>query len=168
MSEYRVVAIPESVADEVRATRRSPGYGHPAHEEVAKGHGPCRLCLRTFDIGNERRILFTYDAFRGLEPLPLPGPVFIHAERCERYPEAGGFPRDLARHALTLDGYARGRRARAQERVDDGGVDAAIERLLARADIDYIHVRDTRAGCFDFAIVRSGSPTSGANGPEDA
>src|SRR5260370_40846694 len=73
-SPYRVVAIPDAVAEKVRATGVSPRYGHPAHAEVAKGYGPCRQCLRDFAVGQERRILFTYDAFTGAEALPLPGP----------------------------------------------------------------------------------------------
>ena len=89
MQSYRVVALGDRTADIVRKTRLSPGYGHPAHAEVATGYGPCRQCLRTFSVGSDRRILFTYDPFFGREKLPLPGPVFIHEEYCERYPENG-------------------------------------------------------------------------------
>src|ERR1700757_3827213 len=64
---FRVAAIPSKVADLVRSTMRSPGYGHPAHAEVATGYGPCRHCLRDFEVGKDRRILFTYDPFHGIE-----------------------------------------------------------------------------------------------------
>ena len=156
MPPFRVLAIPTDVADAVRATRTSPGYGHPTHTEVATGHGPCRHCLRTFAVGRDRRVLFTYDAFRGTESLPLPGPVFVHEAPCARYDEDAGFPAELRAHPLTLNAYGRGRYLRAQEYVadGDGDVEPVIERLLARSDVDYIHVRDTRAGCFDFAIER--------------
>ena len=156
MPPFRVVAIPSDVADAVRTTQRSPGYGHPTHTEVATGHGPCRHCLRTFEIGRDRRVLFTYDAFRGAESLPLPGPVFIHEERCERYAEGAGFPDEVRSHPLTLNAYGRGRNLRAQAYVIDGNPEPAIEHLLARSDVDYIHVRDTSAGCFDFAVERAG------------
>lgn len=155
MAPFRVVAIPTSVADAVRTTLASPGYGHPAHVEVSTGYGPCRLCLRAFRVGVDRRILFTYDAFEGLEVLPLPGPIFVHQERCERHAENGGFPDDLRPHALTLHAYARGRRFRGEEYVTDGDVEAAVGRLLARPEVDYIHVRDTRAGCYDTRIERA-------------
>jgi Protein of unknown function (DUF1203) len=154
MPGYRIIAIPSEIADIVRSTHKSPGYGHPTHAELATGHGPCRLCLRTFTIGQERRVLFTYDAFSGTESLPLPGPVFIHQERCIRYAEDAGFPADMRSHALTFNAYGRGRHLRAQDYIDDGRVDLPIERLLARPDVDYIHVRDTCAGCFDFRIER--------------
>jgi hypothetical protein len=42
----------------------------------------------------------------------------------------------------------------AQEFVEDGNVDAAIEKIFARADVDYIHVRSTTAGCYTFQIER--------------
>jgi hypothetical protein len=154
MAAYRVVALTEEIAREVRETGRSPRYGHPAHTDVAKGHGPCRLCLRFFRKGEERRTLFTYDAFDGTEALPLPGPVYIHESACERYPEDAGFPRHLGEHRLTLNGYGRGRVLRSEEHVEGGDVEPAIERLLARADVDYIHVRDTGAGCYDVRIER--------------
>lgn len=155
MPSYRIIAIPDAIAQAVRTTRLSPQYGHPAHSEVASGYGPCRQCLRTFTVGEERRILFTYDPFAGTEPLPLPGPVFIHESACERYPECAGFPEDMRSHALTLNAYRRGRRLVAQEYVADGCVEPVIERLLASPDVDYIHVRDTEAGCFDFRIERA-------------
>ncbi len=154
MTPFRVVAIPTSIADSVRSSHVSPRYGHPAHAEIATGYGPCRHCLRTFHVGSERRILFTYDAFEGQEALPLPGPVFIHAEACERHAESGGFPEDLRRHALTLNAYACGRLLRAQEYVKGGDPESALARLFARPDVDYVHVRDTQAGCFDFRVER--------------
>jgi hypothetical protein len=154
MPQYRIVAIPDAIARAVRTTRTSPQYGHPAHSEIATGYGPCRQCLRTFTVGAERRILFTYDPFEGTESLPLPGPVFIHESSCEAYPESAGFPEDLRSHPVTLNAYRRGRRLVAQEYVADGCVEPVLEQLLARPDVDYIHVRDTEAGCFDFRIER--------------
>jgi hypothetical protein len=91
---FVVRGIPQDIADEVRRTRRSPGYGHPAHEEVAGGTGPCRCCLKTFVPGLDRRLLFTWRPRSGEGSLMAPGPVFIHAEPCEAY--AGeGFPEAL-------------------------------------------------------------------------
>lgn len=160
MLPIRIVAIPTVVADSVRATMRAPDYGHPAHAEVATGHGPCRHCLRTFAVGEERRILFTYDRFAGVESLPLPGPVFVHASPCERYPEDAVFPQELRAHPLTLEAYGRGRRLVGREYVTDGNVEPAIEQLFARAEADYIQVCNTEAGCYDFRIERRDRPTT--------
>lgn len=155
MGPFRVIAMPQDIATAVRATRTSPFAAFPTHVEVAQGYGPCRLCLHTFAVGAERRILLTYDPFAGTESLPLPGPVYIHEAGCERYAEHAGFPEDMRRHALTLNAYGRGRRLAAVEYVEDGDVETVLDRLLMRADVDYIHVRDTRAGCYDFRIERA-------------
>jgi hypothetical protein len=165
---YRIVAIPESVAESVRATRKSPFARHPTHTEVARGHGPCRLCLRTFRVGLERRILFTYDPFADIESLPLPGPVFIHEAPCSRYREDGGFPDELRSHGLTLNAYQRPRILRAQEYVTNGEVEFVVARLWERPDIDYIHVRDTEAGCYDFRIERTGVAPDLSGGPKSS
>lgn len=154
MSKYKYIAIPQETADRVRRTMKSPGYGHPAHREVATGYGPCRLCLRTFQIGVEERLLFTLDPFYGIENLPLPGPVFIHATECARYNEDLGFPDDLRAHSLTLNGYAKGRRLIAQEYVMDGNVEATLGRVFSIDDVAYVHVRDTHAGCYDLRVER--------------
>jgi hypothetical protein len=151
---FRVAAIPSKVADLVRSTMRSPGYGTPAYVEVATGYGPCRHCLRDFEIGKDRRILFTYDPFRDLEPLPLPGPVFIHAEPCERFPDHLGFPQDIRSHRLTFAAYGAGRRLLTEEYVENGDVEPVITQLLELSDVKFIHVRDTEAGCYDFRIER--------------
>lgn len=163
MNLYRSIAIPTSTAAAVRASMESPRYRHLAHAEIASGYGPCRHCLRTFRVGSERRILFTYDPFDALESFPLPGPVFIHENECERYPENAGFPAEIKAHALTLSGYGFGRILREQIHVDGSSVEAQIERLLMRADVDYIHVRDTAAGCYDLRIERADAFQAGGD-----
>ena len=110
MLGYRVLAIPSKVVEKVRATGRAPGYGHPSYTETATGYGPCRHCLRTFRVGEDRRTLFTYDPFFGIEDIPLPGPVFIHADGCERYPEHGAYPKDMLEHSAIFNAYGKGQK----------------------------------------------------------
>jgi hypothetical protein len=151
---FRTVPIAASVAESARRERRSPQYGHPAHVEVAAGYGPCRLCLTTFRTGEEERLLFTYDPFAGLDPYPSPGPVFVHAAGCEPFGAPAGFPESLRTLPLTLEAYAAGRWLVARERVTDGDVDGATDRLFAHQAVDYIHVRNTEAGCYIARLER--------------
>jgi len=157
MQNVRIVAIETKIADQVRASLKAPVYGFPAHLEVAEDGAPCRHCLRTI-APKERRILFTYDRFTGKESLPQPGPVYIHAEGCQRYPETGGFPEELRNSPRTVEAYARGRRLKAQEYVADGRFEPVIEKLFANSDVEYLQINSTTAGCFTFRIER------GANG----
>jgi uncharacterized protein DUF1203 len=153
MSFYRVIAIPPDLVGEVRTTLKSPRYGHPAHVELASGYGPCRACLRKFREGEEDRILFTYDPFAGLDRYPSPGPVFIHSDDCPSY-DGDGFPEELRDLPLTLEGYGPDRWIVDRERVADGDVDSAIRRLLERSEVEYIHVRNTEAGCYIARVER--------------
>ncbi len=158
MEQIRIAAIPTKVVELVRATMLAPVYGFPAHSELGTDLAPCRHCLRLIRPGVDRRVLFTYDRFAGVESLPLPGPVFIHAEACERYPENLGFPDELRNSPRTLEGYARGRRLLAQEYVTNGKMERVIENIFACSDVDYIHVNSTAAGCYTFRIERQGRP----------
>jgi len=153
MSFYRVIPISNEVARQVRTTMKAPQYGHPAHVELASGYGPCRACLRKFKEGEEDRILFTYDPFAGLDPYPSPGPVFIHWDDCPSYEEEG-FPQELCDLPLTLEGYGADRWIVARERVADGDVDRALRHLLARSEVEYVHVRNTQAGCYIARVDR--------------
>lgn len=168
MLRFRVVAIPTEVAESVRATMRAPRYGHPAHVELASEPAPCRHCLRLIKAGEERQILFTFDRFAGLEPLPQPGPVYVHEQACERYPENAGFPEELRRAPRTLEAYGRGRRLLGQEYVRDGKMEPVIERLFARPEVDYIHVCSTEAGCYTFRIERMSRPMVASTKTEES
>jgi len=155
MLPIRIVAIPTEVAKTVRATLRAPVYGFPALAEVATDDAPCRHCLRTFIAGKDRRILFTYDRFAGVESLPQPGPIYVHAEACERYAEQNGFPEELRGSPRTVEAYGRGRRLLAQEHVSNGIFEPVIEKLFASPEVDYLQVNSTTAGCFTFRIERA-------------
>ncbi len=157
MLPIRIVAIPTEVAEAVRATLRAPVYGFPAYAEVATDDAPCRHCLRTFVVGEDRRILFTYDRFAGVESLPQPGPVYVHADACARYSEDAGFPEELRASPRTVEAYARGRRLLTQEYVSDGKFEPVIEKLLTHPNVDYLQVNSTTAGCFTFRIERASS-----------
>jgi len=154
MQKHRVVAIETQIAEQVRATLKSPVYGFPALLEDSGEPAPCRHCLRTI-AAKERRILFTYDRFTGKEQLPQPGPVYIHAENCARYSETGGFPEDLRNSPRTVEAYASGRKLKAQAYVSDGRYEPVIAKLFADSEVDYLQIQSTTAGCFTFRIERA-------------
>jgi hypothetical protein len=149
----RFQGIPDSFAAEVRDKMVAPEYGHPAHRSLAQGYGPCRQCLRTFAIGKDERILFTYQPFREADTLPAPGPVFIHAEACERY-EAATLPPDLRSLPLVFEAYADGARLLAQERIGLHADEEPLKELFDRTNADYVHIRNGEAGCFIARVTR--------------
>jgi hypothetical protein len=155
---FRTIPIPAALAEAARRDGRSPQYGHPAHVERAAGYGPCRLCLDTFHVGEEDRLLFTYNPFDGLDSYPSPGPIFVHADGCVPHPPERAFPAALRALPLTLEGYAAGRWVVARERVAGSDVEGAATRLFSHPAVSYIHVRNSEAGCYIARLERNDSP----------
>jgi hypothetical protein len=155
MNSIRVVAISTYLADAIRKNPNDPQFGFPVHTEPAAEGLPCRHCLDWIAQGRERAALFTLDPFAETEKLPLPGPVYIHADGCERYVETAGIPMRLMSSPRTLNAYARGRRLLAQEYVGPHDAQATINNLFLRPEVDYIHVRSTTAGCYTFRLERA-------------
>ena len=154
MSSFKAVAIPTEMAAGVRSTMKSPKYGFPAHREVAAGRAPCRHCLELVKLGREEAILFTMDAFHGLDVPPSPGPVYIHAEKCARYDGAGAIPETYRGRLLTLEAFGADRKLLAEVRATDSQEEKVANELLQNAKVEYINVRSTEAGCFLFRLER--------------
>jgi hypothetical protein len=152
----KIVAISTEVAETVRQTMRAPVYGFPAHKELATDAVPCRHCLHLITPQVDEAILFIYDRFTGVEELPQPGPIYVHAKKCSRYDEQAGFPEEFRGSPRTLEAYAHGRRLITQEYVADGAFETAIERLFSNREVDYLQVNSTTAGCFTFRVERTG------------
>jgi hypothetical protein len=148
---FTIRGIPQEIADEARRTRRSPGYGHPAHLETARGTGPCRCCLRPFTPGVDERLLFTYRPAGDDSSLMAPGPIYIHAVHCTAYTGAH-LPPELRVLPLAFEARAAGSRVVTLERVTDPG--SQITRLLESRETAWLHVRHAEAGCFIARVDR--------------
>jgi hypothetical protein len=153
MSAYRIPGIPESIATAARTTMKSPQYGHPAHVETATGYGPCRLCLQTFRVGVDERLLFTYQPFTDPGTLPAPGPVFVHRAGCERY-DGHELPPALRPLPLALEGYGDGGALLVQRRVSAVPFETVLHGVFEVPAVRYAHLRNAEAGCFIARIDR--------------
>jgi hypothetical protein len=159
--EFIVRGVPQEIADEVRRTQKSPGYGHPAHLEVATGTGPCRCCLRTFAPGVDRRLLFTYRPPGQGNSLTAPGPVFIHADHCDAY-RGKGFPEGLRSLPLAFEARVAGSRVTGFSANIAEPAEAQIQHLFTAGGAEWLHVRHADAGCFIARIALPPEPGTGA------
>jgi hypothetical protein len=153
MCTYRIQGIPDSIASVAKESMKSPQYGHPIHAEMATGYGPCRLCLQTFQVGTDERLLFTYQPFTDPAALPVPGPVFIHRAQCERYDDLT-LPEALRALPLALDGYGADGVLVVQRRVGTSPFEAVLESIFEPTEVQYAHLRNAEAGCFIARIDR--------------
>jgi hypothetical protein len=145
--EIIVRGVPQEIADDVRRTHRAPGYGHPAHLEVATGTGPCRCCLRTFVPGVDRRLLFTFRPQGRGSALTAPGPVFIHADHCDAY-NGDGFPAGLRGLPLAFEARVADSRVTGFSANADEPPESQIQRLFTGGGAEWLQVRHAEAGCF--------------------
>ena len=146
MDSFIVYPVAHEIADLARTTRRAPVYGHPVHEELASGTGPCRECLSTFRIGDERRLLFTYSPFPE-STLPQPGPIFVHAEAC--VPHSGkGYPEGLRSIPVMAQAFRDDGTIAAPRRLPMGDEATLLAELLNEPHVKFVHLRHAEAGCF--------------------
>jgi hypothetical protein len=110
--------------------------------------------MRPFVVGSDVRVLFTLNSFEGAAPIPQPGPVFVHEAACERYAEHGGYPPELLRYPVLLDGYDGEQMVMRRERAGAGTQETVARKMLSNLLMRYVMVRDAEAGCFDFRIER--------------
>ena len=155
MTELKIVAMATETAQQVRTTLLAPMYGFPAHRQVAAGRAPCRHCLHLIQPQTEELILFTYDAFSGQGVAPSPGPVYVHAEQCEAFRGSGKIPSAYLGQPLTFEAFGAGRKRLAEKTVAGCGEDQALQTIFADAEVKFVHVRSTSAGCYLFRVERA-------------
>jgi len=155
MQKLKIVAMSTETAESVRSAMKAPTYGFAAHRERAAGRAPCRHCLKLIRPQLEELILFTYDAFHGQGVSPLPGPVYIHAEACAPFVGNGQLPEEYRGQPLTFEAFGESRARLGEKRQEGSEGDEILQELFERAEVRYVHVRSTSAGCYLFRVERA-------------
>jgi len=158
MQPFKIVPLSGEYAQKIRSSRRDD-YGRPVIEQLATGSGPCRVSLKPFRRGEDRRLLFSHSPFTIDNAFDQPGPVFIHAREVEPYSDVHRFPPEIKANKksfpLTLIGYSADQQMVFTQLVGDADVDELIPEIFeAHADIDYLHARNAEAGCYICRIER--------------
>jgi hypothetical protein len=132
-------------------------YGFTPERKISDGDGvPCRHCLRNVAAGREYLVL-AYRPFPELQPYAETGPIFLHAEECDRAPESDVLP-DMFKP--TPDYILRGYDYRDRIVYGSGAVVPTHQicgrahELLGRDDIAYVHMRSARNNCYQCRIDR--------------
>lgn len=156
---FKVVPISKHYIADLRATGIDD-FGNEIIEQVAGGYGPCRVSLRPFKPGVDRRMLLSHSPFAIANAFNQPGPIFVNSGEIEEYSDVHRFPpeikADKQNFPLSLIGYNRKQEMVFSELVGDQDVDAMIERVFADGtDLEYLHARNAQAGCFICKIERA-------------
>jgi hypothetical protein len=149
---FRIVPLRTEVADVARAAAKA---GTPDHTVVTadspRGY-PCRHCLRWAEPG-ERMILFPFAAIAPGRPYSESGPIFVHADPCQRYRAVDEFPIEF-RQGRVVRAYNGQHDMIGAEVANGEGPEAVIERFLQRAETVFVHVRSVSHGCYTMEIER--------------
>lgn len=151
-SRFRIVPIRTEIAE---AARRESKAGRPDHVIVTadspRGY-PCRHCLRWAEPG-ERMILFPFAAVAPGRPYSESGPIFVHAETCQRYAATHEFPPDF-RDGRVLRAYNSQREMIVAEVANGEEPEAVIERFLEKPETAFVHNRSASHGCYTMEVER--------------
>jgi hypothetical protein len=151
---YVITPLPTSVAEEARSASHD-AYGNRLHPEVQTSAGaPCRHCLRRANTG-ETMLLFAYSPFEKRNPYKEVGPIFVHANGCERYTETGRIPDDFLNRPIVLRAYDASQSIATSTVVVDGKTERHLEELLADPKVEHVQARSITHGCYLFRIDRS-------------
>lgn len=147
--------IPTSHAQHLRAGG-ADANGQGALVRPAEGlANPCRHCLRLIEPGRDK-LVAGYRPFERPQPYAETGPIFLHAESCERY-ESDAPP---AWFAYLTPAIIRGYGADDWIRYETGAVVAgadladAARDILADPAVTYVHIR-SKFNCFQCRVDRA-------------
>jgi hypothetical protein len=144
-------AIPAAELAEIRAAGRDEA-GNSLTVQADNGGSPVRCCLRETRPG-ERVMLIAYTPPGTAGAYAERGPVFVHADPCEGYPTPRRYPPGLRHRMQVVRAYDRqGRIAGGVLAADGLQAEAVIAEMLARPDVELVHLRNVGYGCYNFAV----------------
>lgn len=149
---FRVVPLPTQVADQARQTALSGASDHATITADSPQGYPCRHCLQ-FAKPGERVILFPYTSIPAGHPYSETGPIFVHAEPCQRYAAETEFPAEF-RSGRAVRAYDSNFDMIEAEVVNGSEPEAVIEKLLRNPETRFVDVRSVTRGCYTFRIER--------------
>lgn len=158
MKHFKIVPLSAEYAQKIRSTRKDD-FGHEVIEQTATGHGPCRVSLKPFKPGEDKRMLFTHSPFAIDNAFNQPGPIFIFSDEVEEYSDVHRFPpeikNDKEHFHLTLIGYTEDQQMAFTQLVGDDDIDELIIKIFNEHDeIAYLHARSAEACCYICKIER--------------
>jgi hypothetical protein len=150
---FRIVALSTEVAETARRAAQSGAADHAVVEVDSPTGYPCRHCLRWAQPG-EHVILFPYASIPAGHPYSESGPIFVHAEACERYSATEEYPAEF-RNGRVFRAYDANRNMIDAEIANGDDPGEVIEKLLRNPKTEFVDARSVTRGCFTFRILRA-------------
>jgi uncharacterized protein DUF1203 len=149
---FKIVPLKTEIADAARQKAASGAQDHVVVTADSPKAFPCRHCLRWAEPG-ERLILFPYAAIPPGYPYSETGPIFVHAQACERY-QANKYPSDF-RNDRVFRAYNSANQTIDATVANGTAPEEVIENLFDNPEAAFVHVRSVTRGCYTFAVERT-------------
>ena len=150
---FRIVPLPTEIAETARHVVKAGAADHALLTVESTGSSPCRHCLRWAQPG-ERVILFPYSAIPSGHPYSETGPIFVHADECQRYSATNEYPADF-RSGRVFRAYDSNYKIIDAEVLNGSEPEAVIERLFQNSETAFVDARSVTHGCYTFRIQRA-------------
>jgi hypothetical protein len=150
---FRILPLATEIAE---AARREANAGAADHAFVivdSPASAPCRHCLHWAQSG-ESVILFPYAAIPSGYPYCETGPIFVHADECQRYSATNQYPSDF-RSGRVFRAYNANYNIVDAQVMNGSEPEAVIESLFQNPDTAFVDVRSLTHGCFTFRVQRA-------------
>jgi Protein of unknown function (DUF1203) len=150
---FRIIPLPTEIANAARSAVRSGAVDHALITVDSPGSSPCRHCLRWAQPA-EPVILFPYPAIPSGHPYSETGPIFVHAEKCERYSATDEYPAEF-RKGRVFRAYDSNYNIIDAQVMNKSEPEVVIESLFQNPDTAFVDVRSVTHGCFTFRVQRA-------------
>jgi Protein of unknown function (DUF1203) len=152
-ASFHIIPLPTEIADAARRVGNAGSADHGLITVDSPGSSPCRHCLRWAQPG-ERVILFPYAAIPHGHPYSETGPIFVHANECQRYSATNEYPADF-RNGRVFRAYDSNYNIIDAQVVDGREPELVIQEFFENSEIAFVDVRSVTHGCFTFRIQRA-------------
>jgi hypothetical protein len=159
MNKFKIVPLSKAFAQKIKANKIDD-FGNPVVEQLATGLGPCRVSLKPFEKGVDKRLLFKHSPFETENAYNQPGPIFINSKDVDEYSDVHRFPPEIKANKqsfpLSLIGYNQDQMMVLTKLVGDNDVDELIVELFDQhPQVEYLHARNAQACCYICKIERA-------------
>ena len=152
-STFSIVPLPTDIAEKARRSAKLRAEDHAVIKVDSATGYPCRHCLRWAKPG-EQVILFPHVSIPPGYAYFETGPIFVHAESCQRYSTTGEYPADF-RNGRVFRAYDADYNMIDAELAIGNDPEAVIEKLFQNPKTEFVDARSATRGCFTFRIRRA-------------
>ncbi|MGE5207916.1 MAG: DUF1203 domain-containing protein [Alphaproteobacteria bacterium] len=152
-SHLCIIPLATEIAETARRAANAGAADHALVTVDSPESAPCRHCLRWAQPG-ERVILFPYSAIPSGHPYSETGPIFVHADKCQRYSATDEYPAAF-RSGRVFRAYDSNHNIIDAQVANGSEPEIVIESLFQNPDTAFVDVRSVTRGCFTFRVQRA-------------